>query len=128
MEIFQIAGIGILSTVIIVILKDLRPEFALLTAVVTGVVIFSMILGSLIYVVNTISSLQYKVDISISYFNTVLRIMGMAYLVEFASQISRDAGADSVAMKIEFGGKVLIMAMATPILLALMDLIIQILP
>lgn len=128
MEIFQIAGIGILSTVIIVILKDLRPEFATLVAIVTGTIIFSMVLGKLVYVVDTISSLQNKVDVNISYFNTILKIIGMAYLVEFASQISRDAGQDSIAMKIEFGGKVLIMVIAIPILLALMDLIIKILP
>jgi stage III sporulation protein AD len=52
----------------------------------------------------------------------------MAYIVEFGAQISRDAGEDSIALKIELGGKVLIMVLAIPILLALMDLIIKILP
>lgn len=128
MEIFQIVGIGILSTVVIVILKDLRPEFSTLVAIITGAIIFTMVLGRLTYIVDTISSLQTRVDVSISYFNTILKIIGMAYLVEFASQISRDAGQDSIAMKIEFGGKVLIMVLAVPILLALMDLIVKILP
>lgn len=128
MDIFQIVGIGILSTVIIVILKDLRPEFAMLVSIVTGVIIFLMVLDKLVYVVDTISTLQTKVDVNISYFNTILKIIGMAYLIEFASQISRDAGQDSIAMKIEFGGKVLIMVLAIPILLALMDLITKILP
>lgn len=128
MDIFQIVGIGILSTVIVVILKDLRPEFAMLVSIVTGVIIFLMVLDKLVYVVDTISTLQNRVDVNISYFNTILKIIGMAYLVEFASQISRDAGQDSIAMKIEFGGKVLIMVLAIPILLALMDLITKILP
>ena len=128
MEIFQIVGLGLIATILIVILKDFRPEFTILIAIVTGVIIFSMILPKLVYVIDTISTLSSRVDVDISYFNTILKIIGMAYIVEFASQISRDAGQDSIAMKIELGGKVMIMVLAIPILLALMDLIIKILP
>lgn len=128
MEIFQVVGLGILATIIVVILKGLRPEFAILVSIVTGVIIFTLVLSKLIYVVDTISTLQSKVDVNISYFNTILKIIGMAYIVEFASQISRDAGETSIAMKIEFAGKVLIMVLAIPIILALMDLIVKILP
>lgn len=128
MEIFQIVGLGILATIIVVILKELRPEFAILVSIVTGVIIFTLILSKLVYVVDTISTLQSRVDVNISYFNTILKIIGMAYIVEFASQISRDAGESSIAMKIEFAGKVLIMVLAIPIILALMDLIVKILP
>jgi len=128
MEIFQIVGLGLIATILIVILKVNKPEFAILVSIVTGIIIFSMILSKLVFVVDTINSLSNKVDVNISYFNTILKIIGMAYIVEFASQISRDAGQDSIAMKIELGGKVMIMVLALPILLALMDLIIKILP
>jgi len=128
MEIFQIVGLGLIATILIVILKSNKPEFAILVSIVTGIIIFSMILSKLVFVVDTINSLSNKVDVNISYFNTILKIIGMAYIVEFASQISRDAGQDSIAMKIELGGKVMIMVLALPILLALMDLIIKILP
>lgn len=128
MEIMQIAGIGIIATILIVIIKDTKPEFSILISIVTGVIIFSMLLSKLSYVITAISTLSSKVDVNISYFNTILRIIGMAYIVEFAAQISRDAGQESIAMKIELGGKVMIMVLAIPILMALMDLILKILP
>lgn len=128
MEIFQIIGIGIIATVLIVVLKETKPEFSILVSITAGVIIFSMLLTKLVYVIDTISTLSSRFDVNISYFNTILRIIGMAYIVEFASQISRDAGQDSIAMKIELGGKVMIMVLAIPILMALMDLIIKILP
>ena len=128
MEIMQIVGLGLIATILIVILKETKPEFAILLSIVTGVIIFTMIVPQLVYVVDTISSLSSRANVDISYFNTIVKIIGMAYLVEFASQISRDAGQDSIAMKIELGGKVLIMVLAIPILLALMDLILKILP
>lgn len=128
MEIMQIVGLGLVATILIVILKETKPEFAIFLSIVTGVIIFTMIVPQLVYVVDTISSLSSRANVDISYFNTIVKIIGMAYLVEFASQISRDAGQDSIAMKIELGGKVLIMVLAIPILLALMDLILKILP
>lgn len=128
MEIFKIVGIGIVATVLIIILKSTRPEFALYISLVTGVIIFSMILGELSYVIQTLNTLARRTNVEFTYFSTILKIIGMAYIVEFGAQISRDAGEDSIALKIELGGKVLIMVLAIPILLALMDLIIKILP
>lgn len=128
MEIIRIAGIGLIATILIVILKEVKAEFAVLVSIVTGVIIFNLIINDISYIIDTIGSLSTRININISYFNTILKIIGMAYIVEFASQISRDAGQDSIAMKIELGGKVLIMVLAIPILMALMDLIIKILP
>lgn len=128
MEIMQIVGIGLIATILIVIIKDTKPEFTVLISIVTGVIIFSMLLSKLSYVITAISTLSSKVDVNITYFNTILRIIGMAYIVEFAAQISRDAGQESIAMKIELAGKVMIMVLAIPILMELMDLILKILP
>lgn len=128
MEILQIVGLGIIATILIVIVKQSKPEFGILISIAAEVMIFTLIIPQLVYVVDTIKGLSSRADIDISYFNTIIKIIGMAYLVEFSSQVSRDAGQDSIAMKIELGGKVLIMVLAIPILLALMDLIIKILP
>ena len=128
MEIFQIAGIGIIATILIIILKQTRPEFTLLVSIVTGVIIFAYLLPKLSYVIDTISSLSSRVNVDISYFDTLIKIIGITYIGEFASQICRDAGQDAIAMKVELGGKVIIMVLAIPVLLALLDLIIKILP
>ena len=128
MEILQIVGIGIVSTVLIVILKSTKPEFAIYISLVTGLVIFSMIIGKLGYVIETLNTLSRRANVDFIYFSTILKIIGIAYVAEFGAQISRDAGEDSIAIKIELGGKVIIMVLAIPILLALMDLIVKILP
>ncbi len=128
MDILKIVGIGLVATFLATILKTTRQDFSLYISLVTGIVIFTMILGELSYVVQTLNTLATRVNIEFDYFTTLLKIIGMAYLVEFGAQISRDAGENSIAMKIELGGKVIIMVLAIPILLALMELIIKILP
>lgn len=62
------------------------------------------------------------------YVETILKIIGIAYIAEFASQISKDAGQGSIASKIELGGKILILAMAIPILTVLVETIINLIP
>ena len=77
---------------------------------------------------ETLNNLSRRVNIEFTYFSTILKIIGIAYLIEFGAQVSRDAGEDGIAMKIELGGKVIVVVLAIPILLALMELIIKILP
>lgn len=128
MEIFQIVGIGIVATVLVTILKGLRSDFAIYISIVAGVIIFSMVIQHISYIIDTIRDLSRKANLEITYFSTILKIIGTAYVVEFGSQISRDAGENSIAMKIELAGKIIIMTLAIPILLSLMDLIIKIMP
>lgn len=129
MEIIQIVAIGITSTILIVLLRQSnRSEFALLVSLATGIIIFTMILSKLKYVIEILSQLARNTSIEFTYFSTILKIIGIAYIVEFGAQVSRDAGEEAIASKIELGGKVIIMVLAIPILLALMDLIIKILP
>lgn len=128
MEIFQIVGIGIMATILAVILKNVRSDFSIYISIVCGIIIFSMVIHHISYIIDTIRDLSRKANLEITYFSTILKIIGTAYVVEFGSQISRDAGESSIAMKIELAGKVIIMTLAIPILLSLMDLIIKIMP
>ena len=62
------------------------------------------------------------------YLDTVLRVIGVAYLAAFGGQVCRDAGEGALAAKVELAGKVLILAMSVPLMFALLDLILRILP
>ncbi len=66
--------------------------------------------------------------INFLYMQTLLRIIGVAYLAEFGSQVCRDAGEGSLASRIEFAAKILILVMAIPIVIAVMDSILRIIP
>lgn len=67
-------------------------------------------------------------QINLVYVETILKIIGIAYIAEFASQITKDAGQGTIASKIELGGKIVILAMAVPILTALIEMILNMIP
>ncbi len=128
MEIFKIVSLGIVATTLIIILNNFKSEFSIYISILTSVIIFSMILTPLTSVIDVLRNLSIKANLEITYFTVILKIIGTAYIVEFGSQICRDAGQNSIAMKLELAGKITIMVLAIPILVALMDLITKILP
>ncbi|MBM7660889.1 stage III sporulation protein AD [Bacillus mesophilus] len=67
-------------------------------------------------------------NVNLMYVETILKIIGIAYIAEFGAQITRDAGQGAIASKIELGGKILIMAMAIPILTVIIETILGLLP
>ena len=128
MEILQVVSIGIIASVLAIILKSQRPEYAIHISIVAGIIIFMFILSKLVVVMDMIQQMIQKVNIDYAFLSTIIKIIGIAYITEFGSQVCRDAGEGAIAAKIELGGKVTIMVLAVPIIMALLDVIIGILP
>lgn len=128
MEILQIAGLGIIAVILVIMLKAQKPELALQLSIITGVIIFMMLAGKLSAVITLLGSYTKRVDIEPVYFETILKIIGIAYITEFGAEICKDAGESSIASKIELAGRVVIVAMAVPIITSLLDLIISVMP
>jgi len=127
-EILQIVGIGIVATIMIITLKAQRPEMAIQISIVTGIVVFLLLASKLSSAIQLINSFARKANIDMQYLNILLKIIGIAYIVEFGAEVCRDAGEGSIATKIELAGKVTIILLAVPLITSLLDLIINIMP
>ncbi len=75
-----------------------------------------------------IEKIAVNAKVNLIYVETILKIIGIAYIAEFAAQITKDAGQGAIASKIELGGKILILAMAIPILTVMIETIIRLIP
>lgn len=126
MEIVKIVGIGLIGTIIVVILKKTSSEFSMMAGMITGFIILAFIIAKLTGIVDLLYSLIEKTGINYKYLEIILKITGIAYIVEFASNISKDAGQTSIASKIELAGKVLIVSLSIPILTAMLDVVSKI--
>lgn len=128
MEILQIVGLGIIVAVFAVLLRQSRPEMALLLGLCFGIVVFILVLGKMGAVFAVFRDLTRRASVDEMYLVTLLKIMGIAYIAEFGAQICRDAGEGTIANKIELAGKILIMILALPIFVAILEIIIRLLP
>jgi stage III sporulation protein AD len=94
---------------------------------VAGASIFLLMIGQLNEVISFITSIAKKANIDTFYIGIVLKILAIAYITSFCSEICKDSGASTIASKVEFAGKIMILALAVPILMAVLDSILMIL-
>ena len=127
-DVIKIIGIGLLALIIIVILKQYKPEFAIYVSMIAGVLILVLAIQKLTGIINLLQSLANKTYINKSFLSILLKITGIAFITEFAVSICSDAGEKAIASKIEIGSKVIIIAMSIPIITSLLELFIEILP
>lgn len=127
-DVIKIIGIGLLALIIIVILKQYKPEFAIYVSMIAGVLILVLSIQKLTGIINLLQSLANKTYINKSFLSILLKITGIAFITEFAVSICSDAGEKAIASKIEIGSKVIIIAMSIPIITSLLELVIEILP
>lgn len=128
MNIIQIIEISLIVTMLMLVLKKERPEIAVQISLLLSVIIFLIMLDKIQVVLNLFRDMAERANMNYMYLQTILKIIGIAYIAEFGSQVCRDAGEGAVANKIEFAAKVLIMVMAVPIIALVLDTIVRLLP
>lgn len=128
MDIVKIIGIGLIALIIIVIIKQYKPEFAIYVSLGAGILIFALIAAKMSGIIDILKSLANKTAINSNFLVLLIKITGIAILTEFAVSVCKDSGESAIASKIDLGGKVIIMSMSIPIMSSLLETIIKILP
>ncbi|MFD2625855.1 stage III sporulation protein AD [Salibacterium salarium] len=128
MEIVQVVGFGLIATFLVLVVKENKPVIALAIALVAGSMIFLFIMAPLQSAIELIITLSGQAGINNMYIQTLLKIIGIAYLSEFGAHIARDADQESIAAKIELAGKMLIIMLAIPIFEVLIETVMALLP
>ena len=121
----QLVGIAMVSTILCLVIKKDRPEMSNFIAITAGVIILLSVVMKLSFVVDGVQSLADKVNIPAMYVSLIIKLIGICYIIEFAVSLCNDCGEKNIASKLEFGGKIIIMTMSFPILLSIVDTIIN---
>ena len=128
MDIIKIIGIALVAVIIIIILKQYRPEFAIYVSIITGILILLLVTDKLTDIINLLNSIATRSSVNMEFLTLLIKITGIAFLAEFAVSICKDSGETAIANKVEIGSKILIIAMSIPIISALLEIILKILP
>ena len=125
MEVMQLVGIAMVSTILCLVIRKDRPEMANFVGITAGVIILLSVVMKLGFIIDGIQSLADKVNIPAMYISLIIKLIGICYIIEFAVSLCNDCGEKNIASKLEFGGKIIIMTMSFPILLSIIDTIIN---
>ncbi|MED1205170.1 stage III sporulation protein AD [Heyndrickxia acidicola] len=128
MEILQIVGVSLIATFLSLVIKEQKPNFAFLLVLFAGSAIFLFLVDKVYEIIQLIEKIAENANVNMVYVQTILKIIGIAYIAEFASHLTRDAGQSALAAKVELAGKILILAMAVPILTVLIETVLNLIP
>jgi stage III sporulation protein AD len=127
MEIVKIVAFAFMALCIVFILRNnQKGVLAIQISTVVGVLIFLFMIGKITAILQLLQQLALKANIDFVYLNTIFKILGIAYLASFCGEICRDAGEGTIAAKVEFAGKILILVLSVPILMAVLQSILKI--
>lgn len=128
MDIIKIIGIGLTALVIIIVVRQYKPEFTLYISLLAGALILLFIMQKLEGIIDLLTTLSNKTAINNEFLTLLIKITGIAFLTEFAVSICKDSGESAIANKVDIGGKVIIVSISIPIISSLLETVIEILP
>ncbi len=122
----KLVAIVLIFSVIIIYLKSINSELSLLALVGAGIIVVFYALDYLSNTFTFISQLVESSGIDKEFYTIIFKITAIGYLIEFTASTLQDFGLNSLANKLIFAGKVIIISISLPIIYAVYNLIIGI--
>ncbi|HIS06928.1 stage III sporulation protein AD [Lachnoclostridium sp. An196] len=117
----RVALLGIAGVLLALQLKSLKSEYSIYLCLGVSALIFWYMTEQLGSILEGLEMIQDTLPLNAGYIRTLIKIVGITYIAEFASDLCKDAGYQAVAGQIQMFGKLSVLAVSIPILTALLD-------
>lgn len=119
----QIVALSITFAMVIIYLKSINSELYTISLVGAGII---LVYAALSYVSATFDFFNEIIDmtgVDKEYYAIIFKIISIGYLVEFGAGVIEDFGLKSIADKLVFVGKIVIIGVSMPIIYAVFNLL-----
>lgn len=122
-QIFQLIGIAVVTAVAAILVKSTKPELAVVITIAGSIILLLFVLEVFRGSISLFTDIAQATGLDATIVKTLLKMVGIGYLVEFSAGILNDFGQNSLADKLIFCGKILILVLAVPILESILALV-----
>ncbi|MHB8130918.1 MAG: SpoIIIAC/SpoIIIAD family protein [Mobilitalea sp.] len=119
----RIGVIGIITIILAIMFKKGKEEYSLYISIGACILILLWGIGKLEVILDSIERLQGYIQMNKAYVGILIKIIGITYITEISSSLCKDSGYQAVGEQIELVGKLTILAISMPIMLAILDTI-----
>lgn len=123
MDIIKISLLGIAAVLTAMLLKNYKSEYSYYISLAAGVCIFLYITTKLEILLSYVQKMQALISLDGGYIAMLLKMIGVTYIAEFAANICKDAGYQSIAGQIELFARLSILVISMPVILNFMETI-----
>lgn len=124
-ELFGVLALAVFASVAAVWLRQIKPEFSVVFSIASAALILIFAVTKMSPIVSFIETLKTAVDGS-GGLNTIVKIMAVAFVIEFTSDACLSAGEQGIATKVELLGRVVIVITALPLFKNVLELIVKV--
>ena len=121
MTILAIGAAGIAAVLLAVRLKGVRAEYAVYLVMAAEILFMLSAAGRLEVILDAMERMRGYIRVDSAYLGTLLKMIGITYVAEFASGICRDAGYGALGNQIQILGKLSVLGVSMPVFLALFE-------
>ncbi|MBR1731812.1 MAG: hypothetical protein IJ725_05215 [Ruminococcus sp.] len=125
MSILAISFVGVTTAVLSLSLRRHNAEISVAIAIIGSIIIFLSVLLNLSSVYETVSSILTVSSVNSAYIAILLKVVGICFLTEFASDCCMDAGQRALANNIAIAGKVLVLVTAMQLYKDVLDTVLD---
>ncbi len=123
MDIIRISILGILAVLLSMILKHYKPEYSYFLNLGMCICVFLYVVSKLEFLLDYVEQIQSLIHLDPVYLSMILKMIGITYVAEFAVNLCRDAGCQTIAGQIELFAKLSILIISMPVVLAFIETI-----
>lgn len=123
----KIAVIGLTAVILCIMIKPLKSEYAVMLSIAVCILIFFLVLSRLTVILEALSQITDTIGLKGTYMGLMLKIIGIAYIGEFTSNVCKDAGYQAISGQIEMVGKITIISMSLPVFIAILNTVEELL-
>lgn len=128
MDLISVIAVCICAVLLSIVLKQYKPEYAFLLSLTTGVIVLIVIVSKLTVVIDAFYSVTARADTELLHLDVILKIIALGLIAEFAVKLCNDAGESAIAGQIELSAKVIILGLAVPLIIMVLDTVLELVP
>ena len=123
MSFFGLAVMTVIAALMAVYFKSIKSEYGLFISLVVCIVAMFFGISKLSYFMEAIDIIRQYIGLDNEYITIILKIIGISYVAEFTSDVCKDCGYGAMSNQIQTVGKLTVLGISMPIVLALLETI-----
>lgn len=128
MEVIKIVGMGLVISLCVVLIKQIKPELSFAVLISGSIIMLSMIFQYFASVFGVLDTIINTTGIDQELFQIIIKIIGIGYIIEFGAGLCNDTGNSSIGDKMVLGGKILILVISLPVVTSLFEIVVGLIP
>lgn len=126
MNLIAVSFAAVIVVLIAIKIKDIDSGYGVILSMAGCVMVMYFVVSRFRQITDYIDRITAYISVNITYIDVILKMIGLAYVCQFSSDLCRDAGYNAIASQVEMAGKISLILLSMPVLMSVIDLVVKI--